>query len=61
MKNTIIMLLLCLLSGQAVSQEVSFYLHIMDKERIVSYYESVPIFDDPEINSIDLYFGKYAN
>jgi len=36
MKNTIIMLLLCLLSGQSVSQEVSFYLHIMDKERIVS-------------------------
>lgn len=51
------MLLLCLFAGRGFSQEVSFYLHIMDKDRIVSHSGGVPVFDDPDINDI---FAGYA-
>lgn len=52
MRKIPLVLLLCLVACRAISQEVSFYLPIMDNGRIVSYTDGVPIFDDPEINSI---------
>src|SRR5690554_4329438 len=57
MRQIFFILLLCLPTNRAVCQEALFYLHIMDKERIVSYNEGIPIFDDPNINAI---FDKYS-
>lgn len=57
MRNALVLLLLCLFSGRGFSQEVSFYLHIMDKDRIVSHSGGIPVFDDPEINNI---FADYT-
>lgn len=44
-------------------QNVSFYLPIMDNERIISFDDGIPVFDDPEVNNIFdsynvVYFAK---
>lgn len=57
MRQALVTLLLCLFAGRAFSQEASFYLPIADRERIISYAGGVPVFDDPDINTI---FGAYT-
>lgn len=57
MRKTLVVQLLCLFAGRGFSQVVSFYLHIMDNDRIVFHSGSIPVFDDPDINDI---FADYA-
>ncbi len=57
MGKTLVVVLLCLLARVTHAQEVSFYLYITDKDRIVEFDNGVPIFDDENINDV---FSNYV-
>lgn len=56
MRQTQLILLFILLPLRSICQEVSFYIQITERERILSYTNGLPVFDNPAINSI---FSKY--
>lgn len=56
MKKILMLILLCHIGQSLTAQDTTFYLWITDKNRITSYNEGVPEFDDADINNI---FSNY--
>lgn len=56
MKKSLTVLLLCMFALKVTGQSISFYLHVMDNERIISFNNGIPVFDDPKINNV---FSSY--
>lgn len=57
MRNTLVIILLCLFAKSAYTQDLSFYLYITDKSKIIDYDSGVPIFDNTDINDV---FDNYT-